>query len=218
LREEEDDLEDRRQEDAEIKALEAESEDFLRQQMAELHSMEDNQRQSGLLTEDAAPIKLAIVAKGLVEPKDDKPVSATVPHRPALALGDDEDDTLVQKKKRALVKLEYEQSLDAAEESARRAARLLDISKRLPSSKSSVFRGDIKWAILDNVSSDPASIANDVQSNTRSKILRLVERKITSALGELDEELAGFVMEHISNRKGPNELVDELSPVSVKGV
>lgn len=120
--------------------------------MAELNSLEESQRQTGLLTEDAAPIKLAIVAKVPVEAKDDKPASAVATHRPALALGDDEDDGVVLKKKRAMVKLEYEQSLDAAEEAAKRAGRILDITKRLPSSKSSIFRSDINWAILDNVS------------------------------------------------------------------
>jgi len=46
--------------------------------------------------------------------------------------------------------------------------------------------------------------------------VKLVERNITEAIGELDQDLADFVMEHITARKGPEELVEELSPVSAR--
>lgn len=157
LREEEQDLEDRRLEDMECKALEAESEDFLQKQMAELASTEEKQRQAGLLSEDAAPIKLAIVARALPE-AEDKPATPHSAPKPALALGDDEDDTIVHKKKRALVKLEYEQGLDEAEERARRTARLLDISKQLPSDRSSVFNGSVNWDLLSSASLITSSV------------------------------------------------------------
>lgn len=196
IREEKEDVEDRRQEDAEMKALEAESEDFLQKQQAELEARENKGRQIGLLTEDAAPIKLAIAAKAVPEPVvEKKPLPAPAP--PALALGDEEEENVVHKKKRALVKLEYEQSLDQAEEEAKAKARLLAITKQLPES-TRAFDESIDWRAIAKV---------------RTKIDAFVQRKIREALGEVDEDLAQFVMEHIEARKGPEELVDELSPV-----
>lgn len=198
LREEKEDLEDRRQEDAELKALEAESEELLRQQTAELAALEDRHRQVGLLTEDAAPIKLAISAPVVPAPVEEKK-PAPAPAPPALALGDEEDDGAIQKRKRALIKLEYEQSLDEAEEEAKRTARLLAIVKQLPSSQNSAFDSPVDWASIQPV---------------RSKVSAFVQQKISQALGEADSDLADFVMEHIDNRKGPRELLDELGPVS----
>lgn len=112
-----------------------------------------DEKPKGLLSEDAAPIKVAIVPKlAEVKAKDERQSSAPPAPKPALALGDDEEEeNVVQKKKRAMVKLELEQSLDAAEENARRTARLVEISKRLPSSRS-IFKSDINWDILNNVS------------------------------------------------------------------
>lgn len=155
LREEEEDTEDRRQEGMELKALEAESEDFLKRQMAEMVTLEEKQRQAGLLAEDAAPVKLAIVTDAVAEPKEEKAASLQPHRRPAMALGDDEDDAGIQKRKRALVKLEYEQELDEAEEQARRKSRLVEISRQVPSSKHSVFDSQVEWDMLSHVSTAP---------------------------------------------------------------
>lgn len=202
VREEHDDIDDRRKEDAEIKALEAESEQFLQKQMEELAKLEVEQREAGLLTEDAAPVKLAISAK--FEPPVVKSPVPQVPQKAALVLGDDEDDTAVRKKKRTLVKLEHEVGHDAvmedAEEQAKRAARLLDIRKHLPSRPRDVFALSVHWRAIED-------------SAVRSKMQSVVQNKITDSLGELDQDLADFVMEHISERKGPEALVDELQAV-----
>lgn len=166
------------------------------------------------MSEDAAPIKVALALSRAPEQKEEKKSAPAPTPRAALALGDDDDDGLVQKKKRALVKLEYEAGLDAAQKKARETAQLIEISKRLPSSKGSVFRADVNWAVLEKVSRwNPLDA--DSQPRTRSKILGLVERNITSALGELDQDLVDFVMGHLEGHKGPEELVDELSPVSL---
>lgn len=194
-------------EDAELKALEAESEDFLKQQAAELASMEEQQRKKGLLTEDAAPVKLNLSMPAAKlpapEPKEEKP--APVVSKPGVTLGDEEEEeAAVAKKKRTFVKLDYEQiqaetGIPDEAEVAKQKARLLDISKQLPSSTRSIFAGRVDWEAVRQV---------------QSKIRSFVGDGITNALGELDEDLAAFVMEHIADRKTPEDLVEELSPVS----
>lgn len=208
-REDDEDVEDRRMEDAELKALEAESEDFLKQQAAELASLEEQQRKKGLLTEDAARVKLNLSATKIPipEPKEEKP--APVVSKPGVTLGDEEEDESGgAKKKRTFVRLDYEQiqaeaGIPDEAEVAKQKARLLDISKQLPSSTRSIFSGRIDWAAVRQV---------------QPKIKSFVGKRIASALGELDEDLAAFVMEHLAERKGPEDLVDDLNPVSAARV
>ena len=71
-REYQDDLRDRHKEEEERGAIEAESEEFLKRQMAELVELEEKQRAAGLLTEDAAPIRLALNAPIVPEAKEEK--------------------------------------------------------------------------------------------------------------------------------------------------
>jgi hypothetical protein len=205
-REEEDDIEDRRLEDAEIKALEAESEDFLKQQAAELAAMEEKQRKKGLLTEDAAPVKLNISAAKIPvpEPKvEKKPVPVA---KPGVTFGDDEEEEAgAAKKKRTFVKLDYDQIVAEAgvpdeAEVAKQKARLLQITKQLPTSMRSIFKTSVDWKAVQLV---------------MPKIRRVVADGIKDALGEVDEDLVAFAMEGISEQKGPEDLVDDLSPVSL---
>lgn len=159
-REDQEDVDDRRLESEELKSLEAESEDFLQKQMAELASLEEKQRQAGLLADDAAPVKLAIAAQAVAEPKETKPTATQLNPRPTIALGDEDDDANAQRKRRALVKLDYEKGLDEAEEVAKTRARLLDISKNLPRSVGSIFDSVIEWSAVQAVSfSPPVSVA-----------------------------------------------------------
>lgn len=53
-----------------------------------------------------------------------------------------------------------------------------------------------------------------MQSPVRAKIRGVIERKIADVLGGADQDLADFVIDHITQRKGPGELVDDLSAVS----
>lgn len=204
VREEEDDVEDRRLEDAQIKALEAESEDFLKQQAAEMAAMEETQRKKGLLTEDAAPVKLNISAARIPVPEPKEEKSAPVA-KPGVTFGDDEDEEAgAAKKKRTFVKLDYDQIVAEAgipdeAEVAKQKARLLEISKQLPTSTRSIFKSSVNWAAVRQV---------------MPKIRRVVADGIKAALGDVDEDLAAFAMEGISEQKGPGDLVDDLSPVS----
>ena len=40
-----------------------------------------------------------------------------------------------------------------------------------------------------------------------------MRNKMKDLLGEVDEDLAEFVLEHLRDRKGPDDLVDGLEPV-----
>jgi RNA-binding protein 25 len=162
-REYQDDVRDRQFEEDEIKRLEAESEAFLKKQMAEMAEREAQQKARGLLTEDAPMIKLALDAAPEVK-KEDKPEP---PPRPKAAFGegdDEEGDGGPRKAKRILVKLEYDQSaagrsvdVNEAAEAARRNAKLLEIRNTIPRDKRRLWSTEIEWEAMTPVS--PFSLA-----------------------------------------------------------
>ncbi|KAK1927911.1 hypothetical protein DB88DRAFT_56444 [Papiliotrema laurentii] len=203
-REYQDDLRDRHREEEEKRKLEAESEEFLKRQMAELAELEQQQRARGLLTEDAAPIKLAIGSVPKPEVKEEKKPSAPPP-KVAFDEDEDMDDASNLKKKRTLVKLEDDTPIDRDEMSeveriARRNAKLLEVKRMVPADRRDLFNTPIEWAALtDEV--------------VRDKIRPLVRDKMKGLLGEVDEDLADFVLEHLKERKGAADLVEGIEPV-----
>lgn len=153
-REYQDDVRDRQFEEDEIKRLEAESEAFLKKQMAEMAELEARQKARGLLTEDAPMIKLAIDAPA--EVKEDKPEP---PPRPKAAFGEGDDDEMdggPKKVKRTLVKLEYDggmgiENVNEAAEAARRNAKLLEVRNGIPRDKRRLWDFDIEWEAMTPV-------------------------------------------------------------------
>ena len=154
-REYQEDVRDRQFEEDEIKRLEAESEAFLKKQMAEMAELEARQKARGLLTEDAPMIKLALDA--VPEVKEEKPEPLP---RPKAAFGEgdeDEADGGPKKAKRTLVKLEYDGNgvgkVDANEaaEAARRNAKLLEIRNTVPRDKRRLWATDIEWEAMSSV-------------------------------------------------------------------
>lgn len=120
--------------------------------MAEL---EEKQKQAGLLTEDSAPIKLAINAPVFHEvKKEDKPDTIAPKSRPAIILdGDEEEEDPAKKKKRTLVKLEYQgDGLTEAEKVAKRNAKLLEIRAQVPKERKRLWSMSIEWASISEVS------------------------------------------------------------------
>ncbi len=217
-REYQDDVRDRQLEEDEVKALEQESEEFLKRQMIEMAELEETQKQAGLLTEDAAPIKLAINPPVFPEvKKEEKPDLAGSRHRPGINFdGDEEEEDPAKKKKRTLVKLEYEgDGLTEAEKVAKRNARLLEIRAQIPRERKRLWSMDIEWAAINEVSGLDTSgrLLMTLQSLIRDKLRPFVHEKMTGFLGEVDEDLGDFVIEHVRGKKGPDELVDGLEPV-----
>ncbi|WWD18199.1 hypothetical protein CI109_102649 [Kwoniella shandongensis] len=212
MREYQDDVRDRQLEEDELKALERESEEFLKKQLAEMAEMEEQQRARGLLTEDAAPIKLDIkpVLMSEIKPKnpnEEKKPSVAPSKKPGVAFGDDDDDldeSGEKKKKRTFVKLDFDGEMDGglteAEKIAKRNARLLEIRKAIPGDKRSLWASEIDWAAVG-------------ESTIRDKIQPFVHEKMVDLLGELDQDLADFVLEHLRDRRGADDLVEGLEPV-----
>lgn len=152
-REYQDDVRDRQLEEDERKALEQESEEFLKRQLLEMAELDEKQKQAGLLTEDAAPIKLAINRPVIPEvKKEEKPDLAPKPRLGITFDGDEEEEDPTKKKKRTLVKLEYEgDGLTEAEKVAKRNARLLDIRAQVPREKKRLWSAGIEWAAINEV-------------------------------------------------------------------
>lgn len=155
-REYQDDLRDRHREEDERRKLEAESEEFLRKQMAELAELEEKQRARGLLTEDAAPIKLAMNAVPKPEVKEEKK-----PPPPPSKVAFDEDEEMEdgsrQKKKRPMVKLEDDSGVDRdemteVEKVARRNAKLLEVKRMVPTDRRALFDYPVNWDAIPLVS------------------------------------------------------------------
>ncbi|KAK4687335.1 RNA-binding protein 25, partial [Tremellales sp. Uapishka_1] len=201
LREYQDDVRSRQQEEDELKALERESEDFLQRQMVEMAELEEKQRRAGLLFDDAAPVKLALQVQPEAKVKDEKPDVGKA--KAGVTFDADEDEDALAKKKRTLVKLEYDgDGLTEAERLAKRNARLLEIREHVPRDKRSLWALPIEWAAIK-------------ESIIKAKISPFVREKMTDFLGEADEDLANFVLEHVREKKGPSELVEGLEPVLV---
>nr|XP_018265023.1 uncharacterized protein I303_03205 [Kwoniella dejecticola CBS 10117]OBR87181.1 hypothetical protein I303_03205 [Kwoniella dejecticola CBS 10117] len=201
-----DDVRDRQQEEDELRALEKESEEFLKKQMAELAELEEEQKAKGLLTEDAAPIRLNlnIPAPAAPEVKPKKEEKVVVPHKPVILAGDDEEES-EQKKKRAFIRLDNDDinsgdGLTEAQRIAKRNAKLLEIKKGLPDRRRDVFRSAIDWAAINE------TLINE-------KIKPFIEGKIRDLLGELDADLVDFVLEQTREKKGSDDLVDGLEPI-----
>ncbi|WVQ71288.1 hypothetical protein IAR50_000814 [Cryptococcus sp. DSM 104548] len=199
------DLRDRQAEEDERVRADRESEEFLRRQMAELKELEETQRARGLLTEDAAPIRLALSAAAPPpQPKEEKkPVPQA---RPGVQFDEDEDENPA-KKRRTFVKLDDddmanggEAGLSEAEKMARRIAKLVQIKKEVPGDRRGLWRVSVEWAAIND-------------RLMQSKIKPFINAKITDYLGELDVDLADFVLEHLQGKKGPDELIDGLEPV-----
>jgi RNA-binding protein 25 len=157
-REYQDDVRDRQQEADEKDRVERESEAFIQKQMEEMAEFEVKQRQAGLLFDDAAPVKLAIapeiVKKDVSTPRaeDKKPAI-----KPKIAFEGDDDDEIdaERKKKRTLVKLDYTgDTIPEAERVAKRTARLLEIKATLPKDKRTLWKLDVQWAAVNEVSAD----------------------------------------------------------------
>ena len=198
-REYQEDVRDRQLEEDELKDLERESEDFLKRQLAEMEELEIKQKEAGLLTEDAAPIRLAMNAAMVQEVKREaKPDPVAPAPRPGVMLdaGEEEEEDPNKKKKRTLVKLEYNgeegDGLTDAERTARRNARLLEIRAQIPRDRKRLWSTTIEWAAINEVCNDfvrrlidispssPASFAPSFRRNSTSSWARSTKTWLSS--------------------------------------
>lgn len=119
--------------------------------MAELG---EKQKQAGLLTEDAAPIKLNINPPIFPEiKKEEKPTIEISKVRPGITFeAEEEEEDPAKKKRRTLVKLEYEgDGLSEAEKVAKRNAKLLEIRAQVSGERKRLWVLNIEWAAINEV-------------------------------------------------------------------
>jgi hypothetical protein len=151
-------MRDRHDEEEERKALEAESEAFMKRQMEEMAALEAEQKARGLLTEDAPMMKIALDAP---KPEVNEEKKPEVAPRPNVAFDDNDDedeDGGPKRKQRTLVKLEYDEkdrkmdNINEAEMAARRNAKLLEIRSQIPRDQRRLWSTDIAWSAITSVS------------------------------------------------------------------
>ncbi|KAH7106325.1 hypothetical protein BKA62DRAFT_290852 [Auriculariales sp. MPI-PUGE-AT-0066] len=177
-------------EEQEAEELRKASEAFLAQQMEEMQALVEEQRKAGMLLDDTAPIKLSVAAPAAA-------ASAPAPSAVGTAFAaDDDDDGIVKKRKMPLINLDFS-ALDSGE---KMRERLDKMRESLPKQKDQLFKARVRW---DGV--------ND--SIIDKKIEPLTRKLMDKHLGDVDEELLMFVIEHLKDQKGPVKLVEGLSPV-----
>ncbi|KAG0025916.1 hypothetical protein BGZ82_009737 [Podila clonocystis] len=115
-----------------------------------------------------------------------------------------EDDREV-KKRRVLVPLEYsddegDSSTLSTEDKKRREQQIKDLIQSIPADAQGLWSWPIQWQYL----------TADNESILKGKIQPFVSKKVVELLGVQEDELTGFVVEHIRKKQPPQELVDEL--------
>ncbi|PVF98479.1 hypothetical protein CPB86DRAFT_797284 [Serendipita vermifera] len=181
---------------AEEERAQRESQMFLERQMEEMRATQEEQKRAGLLVDDAAPIKLNVLAS---KPLANTAVSSTqgTAPEPRVVFGpEDEEDVVVKKKRVPLVELDFIVDGEKAKE------KLENLRTQVTRDKDALWKAKIRWeAISDRV--------------IDKKIEPLIHRKIEEYLGEVDDDLVMFVIEHLKDHKGPSKLVEELESVLV---
>ncbi|GAA5884409.1 hypothetical protein JCM6882_005238 [Rhodosporidiobolus microsporus] len=146
-------------------------------------------------------VKLSISAASKPATASDAPPRA----RPtAMALEDEEEEG---RRKRALIPLSYsdEEGEKKVEEKPRLSREEVhrkqrEIEDGVPSGKDGLWGWSVRWDVLG-------------QDIVKQKILPFANQLIVKYLGSEEAELLNVVEEYLRDRKGPQELLDELEPV-----
>lgn len=184
-----DDVRDRQAERDEMVELERQTEELLQKQMQDMAELEAKQRAAGYLFDDTGRIKVAIGSN------NPAPVPAQpVTKQKATITFEGEDDEDAGKKKRTLIKLDDSDAIE------RNKQKLQAIRDGLPTDKTSLWNTKIKWDIID-------------ESLLSKKIIPFIRKKLEESLGEPDEDLNEFVIQHVKERANPDTIVEGLEAV-----
>jgi hypothetical protein len=195
-REYEDDVRDRQAEQEEARRIEKESEAFLERQMQELSAIKSESKDQGLLSEDAAPVRLALAAVPKAEPAP----RAAPPLAGVTLEGDEEEE--VRRKHKTFVKLDDDAKagMSTAERAALRNAQLLDIRATIPADRAGLF-----------------ALAYDVDEATiKRKLVPFINARLMDYLGEADADVVEVILEAIRGRMSGPDMVDEFEGVSLR--
>ncbi|KAF2196476.1 hypothetical protein GQ43DRAFT_255475 [Delitschia confertaspora ATCC 74209] len=107
----------------------------------------------------------------------------------------EDEDVTETAQKRKFVPIKFDPTAEYPEED--REAAQKQLANDIPTSTEDLFKWDVAWDFVDE------SIIND-------HLKGFVENKIVEFLGVQEEMLVDVVIEHLRNRKGPQELIGEL--------
>lgn len=127
-------------EESQAEELRRASEAFLAQQMEEMQSLIEEQRNAGMLLDDGAPLKLSV---GPVKPKVEPMEIA----KTKVALGGDEEEEVTKKRRALPVKLDFSMLNDEQ----KMKERLQEIRAALPKESAPLFKARVRWDALDDV-------------------------------------------------------------------
>lgn len=178
---------------AEEERAQRESQLFLEKQMEQMRATQEEQKKAGLLVDDAAPIKLNVALA--TKPAQTAAAAQAAPAEPRVVFGQEEEDEVVVKKKRMpMVELDLFVDGEKAKE------KLESIRQQVSKEKDALWKAKIRWEAVSD-------------STIERKLEPVIQKKIKEFLGDVDDDLVMFVIEHLKDRKGPSKLVEGLEPV-----
>jgi RNA-binding protein 25 len=142
--EEEADRQSKAYEEKQAENLRRESEQFLARQMAEMQSLQEEQRKAGMLLDDGAPVKLNMslnIAPGSGQ--------AAKSETKKVVLGQEDEEDSTKKKKITLTKLEFSFSETGTEKIKERLAKIKEL---VPKDKDTLFKAKVRWDGMSDVS------------------------------------------------------------------
>lgn len=137
------DEESRIYEEKEAENLRRESEAFLARQMDEMQALADEQRKTGILLDDGAPVRLNVTLQASAAQKTESTAAETK----VAAFAQDEDEDGFKKRKVPLVKLDF-----SVAEGEKAKERLEKIRENVSRDKETLFKAKVRWDCLTDVS------------------------------------------------------------------
>ncbi|GAA5852364.1 hypothetical protein JCM9279_001176 [Rhodotorula babjevae] len=203
LREQEADERDRALEAQQLAALEAQSESFLAQHADLLASSLPTPATPGEPGTGTGGSSTPLAVKLTFSAAAPKPSATEAPKPRPTAVTLLEDDDESQRKKRALIPLEY--SDDEGEDRPRLSRgeaerKASEIEARVPSDKEGLWAWKVRWKRLS-------------EDMVKDKIAPFANKAIVGYLGAEEPELLNVVREYLRDHKTAQELLDELEPV-----
>ncbi|KPV76422.1 uncharacterized protein RHOBADRAFT_52433 [Rhodotorula graminis WP1] len=201
LREQEADERDRALEAQQLAALEAQSESFLAQHVDLLASSLPTPVTAGEPGTGGSSTPLAVKLNFSAAAPKPSAAEAPKPRPTAVTLLEDDDES--QRKKRALIPLEY--SDDEGEDRPRLSRgeaerKASEIEARVPADKEGLWAWKVRWKRLS-------------EDMVKDKIAPFANKAIVGYLGAEEPELLNVVREYLRDHKAAQELLDELEPV-----
>jgi RNA-binding protein 25 len=130
---------------AEEERAQRESQMFLERQMEEMRATQEEQKRAGLLVDDAAPIKLNVLASKPIANTATLSTQGPAPE-PRVVFGpEDEEDIIIKKKRVPLVELDFIVDGEKAKE------KLENLRTQVTRDKDALWKAKIRWEAISDV-------------------------------------------------------------------